>query len=144
MAESAGVPYEDVKTMLLAGGLVTDSHLDVPGHDGQKGFGGRCLPSTAKITLDSGAIITMDELHERVSNGERLRIQSVMRDGETEVYRVVKSTTRRTVDEGILVFSTSCGNFRCTKEHLMPILRDGTLQIVRADEVLRTDEFLSL
>jgi len=38
------IRYEDVRDMTLADGRIGNSHTDVPGHDGLRGFGGLCFP----------------------------------------------------------------------------------------------------
>lgn len=55
IADHVGIPYEDLKNMLLASGWVNPMHTDVPGHDGQRGYGGKCFPK------DMNAIIKWAE-----------------------------------------------------------------------------------
>jgi len=42
MAEAVGVPYTELRDMWLADGRIANSHTDVPGHDGCRGYGGKC------------------------------------------------------------------------------------------------------
>lgn len=51
LAEHIGVPYEDLKGMLLASGWVNPMHTDVPGHDGYRGYGGKCYPKDVKALI---------------------------------------------------------------------------------------------
>jgi len=44
IAEHINVPFEDLKKMFLADGRIGNSHTDVPGHDGYRGYGGKCFP----------------------------------------------------------------------------------------------------
>lgn len=53
ITQALGINYEDVKQMMLADGRIGNSHMDVPGHDGDRGFGGTCFPK------DINAIIHM-------------------------------------------------------------------------------------
>lgn len=48
VAEHINVPYEDLKNMLLSSGWVNIMHTDVPGHDGERGYGGKCFPKDVK------------------------------------------------------------------------------------------------
>jgi UDPglucose 6-dehydrogenase len=43
IAEKLGIKYDDLKKMFLADGRIGNSHADVPGHDGDRGFGGKCF-----------------------------------------------------------------------------------------------------
>lgn len=38
------IGYEEIKKLFLADGRVANSHMDVPGPDGHRGFGGKCFP----------------------------------------------------------------------------------------------------
>ncbi|MCP3926350.1 MAG: UDP-glucose/GDP-mannose dehydrogenase family protein [Desulfobacterales bacterium] len=55
MAKFMGVDYDEVKAMVLADSRIADSHCDVPGHDGDRGFGGKCFPK------DVNALVTWAE-----------------------------------------------------------------------------------
>ena len=48
LAERVGVSYESLRDMWLADGRIGNSHIDVPGHDGNRGYGGRCFPKDVK------------------------------------------------------------------------------------------------
>lgn len=39
-----GISYETIKELFIANGWVSPMHLEVPGHDGKRQFGGACLP----------------------------------------------------------------------------------------------------
>ena len=40
--------YELIKVFFKLDGTLGDTHMDVPGHDGDRGFGGKCLPKDTK------------------------------------------------------------------------------------------------
>lgn len=44
ICKSAGIPYENVIKIVAMDNRIGASHTKVPGHDGQKGFGGSCFP----------------------------------------------------------------------------------------------------
>jgi len=43
-AKSLDVEWEDARRGFVLDGRIGNSHLDVPGHDGYMGFGGKCFP----------------------------------------------------------------------------------------------------
>lgn len=43
-----GVEYSDMKELFKLEPRLGESHMDVPGHDGKMGFGGKCLPKETK------------------------------------------------------------------------------------------------
>ena len=43
-ADKLGVNWEDAMHGFISDGRIGNSHLDVPGHDGRHGFGGKCFP----------------------------------------------------------------------------------------------------
>jgi UDPglucose 6-dehydrogenase len=44
VCQSFNVNYEDLKELFHLEPRIGESHIDVPGHDGSYGFGGKCLP----------------------------------------------------------------------------------------------------
>jgi len=52
IADWLDVPYEDLQSMLLASGWVNPMHTDVPGHDGKRGYGGKCFPKDVKALIE--------------------------------------------------------------------------------------------
>jgi len=52
-ADNLGVNWSDAMDGFISDGRIGNSHLDVPGHDGYMGFGGKCFPK------DLNAFISM-------------------------------------------------------------------------------------
>lgn len=52
VAKFIDVPYDDLKDMLLASGWVNPMHTEVPGHDGNRGYGGKCFPKDVKAFIN--------------------------------------------------------------------------------------------
>jgi UDPglucose 6-dehydrogenase len=44
VANHIDVPYNELINMFLADARIGNSHTDVPGHDGSRGYGGKCFP----------------------------------------------------------------------------------------------------
>ena len=51
VAENIGVEYEQLRNMWLADARIGNSHTDVPGHDGSRGYGGKCFPKDVKAFI---------------------------------------------------------------------------------------------
>lgn len=74
ICEKMGVPFDDVKNGMLGDQRIANSHMQVPGFDGYKGFGGKCFPKDLKSFIawakKNGYSVTMfeatDEVNERV------------------------------------------------------------------------------
>jgi len=71
VAKHIGVPYEDLRDMWLADQRIGNSHTDVPGHDGQRGYGGKCFPKDVPAFInwgaDKGLVLNMCRAAERVN-----------------------------------------------------------------------------
>lgn len=73
-AKHIGVSYEDLRDMWLADCRIGNSHTDVPGHDGNRGYGGKCFPKDVKAFINwaeiNGLALDMckasDKVNERV------------------------------------------------------------------------------
>ena len=48
IANHIGVPFEELRNMWIADGRIGNSHIDVPGHDGDRGYGGKCFPKDVR------------------------------------------------------------------------------------------------
>ncbi|RQW81446.1 MAG: UDP-glucose/GDP-mannose dehydrogenase family protein, partial [Geobacter sp.] len=74
VARHVGVKYNDLRDMLLASGWVNPMHTDVPGHDGERGYGGKCFPKDVKAFihwarecgLGSDLVEAADKANERI------------------------------------------------------------------------------
>jgi len=75
ICDKIGIDFNIVKDMFIADQRVGNSHTEVPGFDGFKGFGGKCLPKDLKSFINFGNEIlklpmntfkSADEVNERV------------------------------------------------------------------------------
>ena len=57
LCESAGIDYNQVKALVGEDKRITHSHMQVPGPDGDKGFGGACFPKDTEALLYSANVI---------------------------------------------------------------------------------------
>ena len=51
LCESAGIDYNQVKALVGEDKRITHSHMQVPGPDGDRGFGGACFPKDTEALL---------------------------------------------------------------------------------------------
>ena len=52
-ADAMSVDWEKAMEGFVADGRIGNSHLDVPGHDGSLGFGGKCFPKDLNAFIKS-------------------------------------------------------------------------------------------
>ena len=52
LADAQGIPWEDLAYLAKHDGRIGYSHLDVPGPDGQYGWGGSCFPKDVAAILN--------------------------------------------------------------------------------------------
>lgn len=57
VAKKIGISYETLKKMFLADQRIGNSHTDVPGHDGKRGYGGTCFPKDINAIINWAADI---------------------------------------------------------------------------------------
>ena len=51
VSDSIGAKWEDALNGFASDGRIGDSHLNVPGHDGKRGYGGTCFPKDVNALL---------------------------------------------------------------------------------------------
>ena len=74
IAQELGVDFESLRNMWIADYRIGNSHIDVPGHDGKRGYGGKCFPKDVKAfihwaekkSLHADMCKTADSVNERV------------------------------------------------------------------------------
>lgn len=52
LSDSIGANWSDVKEGFIRDGRIGHSHMNVPGHDGKKGFGGSCFPKDMQAIIN--------------------------------------------------------------------------------------------
>jgi UDPglucose 6-dehydrogenase len=51
ICETLKLDYNDIMNMVLMDGRIGKSHIDVPGHDGKRGFAGKCFPKDLRAMI---------------------------------------------------------------------------------------------
>jgi nucleotide sugar dehydrogenase len=76
VAKASGLEYKNVASMVISDPRIGSSHMQVPGPDGNLGFGGACFPKDTKALLNYAASIneTMHVLEAAVKENTFLRL----------------------------------------------------------------------
>ena len=76
LAERLGASWESVRAALVLDPRVGDGHLAVPGPDGERGFGGKCLPKdmAALLTVAADVGVDLDVVTAAVHANQRRRV----------------------------------------------------------------------
>lgn len=74
-AKHIGVSYNELRSMFLADARIGNSHTDVPGYDGNRGYGGKCFPKDIQAFIrwaeSEGLKLDMCKVADKVN--ERVR-----------------------------------------------------------------------
>jgi len=144
ISDELDLDWEKIMDGTVADGRIGKSHHDVPGHDGDGGFGGKCVLPNAVVKSKKGCLVgdmTIEEVFEISQKAEwNYEIKSCDFECTKEEWKMVKDVTKREVDEDVFVFETENGNFECTGDHLMPVLRNEEQILIPAKEIKETDE----
>jgi len=60
IAEAIGVNWEQAIDGFISDGRIGNSHIDVPGHDGELGFGGKCFPKDINALIKRAEDLGID------------------------------------------------------------------------------------
>jgi UDPglucose 6-dehydrogenase len=52
MSQKIGIDWESIMDGFISDGRIGNSHIDVPGHDGDLGFGGKCFPKDLNAFIE--------------------------------------------------------------------------------------------
>jgi UDPglucose 6-dehydrogenase len=69
------INFEEVRKMFLADQRICNSHTDVPGPDGQFGFGGKCFPKDLKVFITFGEHLGLDMSVFKAANNVNERVR---------------------------------------------------------------------
>jgi UDPglucose 6-dehydrogenase len=154
LVDKLNLDWNHVLEGVLADSRIGRSHTQVPGPDGDLGYGGSCVLPAAEVCIIERKNSTNVNLQKKILTIEDLYNKNVTQksftfiescDGEFKdiEFKQIKKVTKRKVNEDILVFNTENGIFECTKDHLMPVERDRKIIIIPAKKIKETDKFFS-
>ena len=144
ISDACGADWHHVLEGFITDGRIGNSHIDVPGHDGSLGFGGKCVKGARKVKTNKGEISFADLSQMTAEELESISVLSSTHDqAELNWKNIIDITKRDYVGEMISIsFETPDGEhiFECTPDHLLPVVRQGTLGMIQAKFVKETDE----
>lgn len=149
------IDWETVMKGVLTDGRIGVSHYHVPGHDGQYGFGGLCVPESMKVRLffqdGSENIQSIGSLHDlyqeshwrHLIDNHQVKIESTDAHCECVNQKTITKITSREYNGPFIEIHTKNGIFECTEDHLMPVHRDGKIIIISAKDIQESDKLIS-
>jgi UDP-glucose 6-dehydrogenase len=107
------------------------------------GDAGPCVLPSFKVTVNDQQI-TMADLYEKFNTEDRFTVVSATEDCDSTDNKLIMQVTQTPFSGEMIKFETAAGDLEVTPNHLIPITRNGVQLLIRADEVLITDELFSL
>lgn len=141
VCEKLNINYTDTIEAVMHDPRIGKSHFNVPGPDGDRGYGGHCVPGDCIVQSDIGEL-QISDLYEIVDNGKTYSVLSANSDISNTEMKEVLEVTKNKFNGELLKFTLENGSeIKCTPEHLFPILRNGQLILSKACDITNEDEF---
>lgn len=139
------INYDNVIEATMHDPRIGKSHYMVPGHDGDRGYGGHCLPGNYEVTLPNSIKIKLSNLYGKFKAGEFIEVVSYDHNVENEEVKIVKDITKTKFSGELYKFTLDDGSqIECTTEHIFPVKRNGKLILVMAKDIVYTDDFFNM
>ena len=78
VADACDADWHDVIDGFVSDGRVGNSHLDVPGHDGQLGFGGKCFPKDINAMIYKCEKVGVDPLVLKAAWAKNVEVRTIL------------------------------------------------------------------
>jgi len=75
ICEGLEIDYNNVMGLVMRDGRIGNSHIDVPGHDGDRGFGGLCFPKDINATIKKAEDVGVDPIIMKAAWNTNLRVR---------------------------------------------------------------------
>jgi len=82
LAGILNVDWDTLVKMFLAEGVIGNSHTDVPGHDGKRGYGGSCFPKDVKAFIKLGQKLGQEMTMMKAADEANGRVRNLTHEGE--------------------------------------------------------------
>jgi UDP-N-acetyl-D-mannosaminuronate dehydrogenase len=103
------------------------------------GDAGACVLPNFTVTVNDNDM-TMEELYNIFTADKKYVVNSTSYDCESSDKKIISVVTRNMFSGEMIKFETDHGMLVITPNHLIPVYRNGSHMLIRADEVLNTDE----
>lgn len=107
------------------------------------GDSGACVLPNFTVTVNNQKI-TMKELYDQYNSSEKFIVKSANATCSEPDLKTISKVTKTPFDGEMIKISTDVGELTVTPNHLIPISRNGKNSIIRADQILISDEILAL
>jgi nucleotide sugar dehydrogenase len=77
IAQAANVDWETAKEGFITDGRIGNSHINVPGHDGSHGFGGKCFPKDINALIYKAEELGINPLILKASWEKNLEVREI-------------------------------------------------------------------
>lgn len=141
ICKAGGIDYDDVRENVILDERIGDTHLSVPGPDGDRGFGGHCVKGDVLIKTSVGPI-TFEELYKlyESNNISNVKISSTNYNLNAKDEKSIMKVVKNPYAGKMIRFKFKGGSFECTEDHLIPISRDGNKILTKAKYIKNSDE----
>lgn len=144
IAKRLNIPYDQLKKMFLADQRIGNSHTDIPGHDGSRGYGGKCIGSDEYIFIKSNygiKPIKISELYNKFDSNDSYKILSWNEKNNKIEWDNIVNIGKRIADNIINVKGGILGQCNLTDDH--PVFSNkGLLELKDVENILSLNNSL--
>jgi UDPglucose 6-dehydrogenase len=141
-AEAFDINWSDAQRGFITDGRIGNSHIDVPGHDGSRGFGGKCVTGDTLIKTSLGDISfsTLYELFTTNCLLPSVTVDSANFDCSIRDQKSICKVVKNEYSGQLITINAGLTSFTCTENHLIPIMRSGVQILIEAKYIVVSDE----
>ena len=139
VCDKLSVDYDSMISLATKDTRLGNSHWRVPGPDGQHGFGGHCIVRDTTVSTPKGVVLVQD-----IKPGDI--VDSSNHDAKAHELKTVCETHAHLYDGEVIRFTVlineNITQLTCTPEHILPVIRNDSIILLRACDILESDELI--
>lgn len=151
IAQEFDVDYNNVVECVRYDERMAKAPIVVPGHDGDRGWGGHCVLGNREVSLSECESIEIEKLYNSFKSNDKTKTRILSTDyllKETNL-KAVNNVSKRKYSGKMVRFKfankqNKAVSFECTVDHLVPIFKAGGILLVEAGKVENGDEIFFL